>query len=166
MDRIVRNMEQADWEQVALIYLEGINTGKSTFQGEVPPWEIWDAGHIKTCRLLACEGSEVLGWAALTPFSSRAVYSGVADLSIYIGEKHRGQGVGRLLLAAIIEESEKLGFWTLQSKIIGENTASIELHKKCGFRVIGYKEKLGRMPNGIWHDIVLMERRSNTMGRD
>jgi L-amino acid N-acyltransferase YncA len=164
MNFAIKEMTKEDWQAVSKIYLEGIQTGIATFQTSIPTWEEWDNGHTKTCRLVACSGKEVLGWVALSPTSSRCVYAGVAEVSIYIGQEFRGQGVGSALLRNVIKLSEENGFWTLQSGIIKENIESIELHKKCGFREIGIREKISRMSNGIWHDVVLMERRSNIVG--
>lgn len=155
-------MESSHWEQVRNIYIEGIKTGIATFQSEfdLPSWEKWNQDHISSCRLVAVFNDVILGWAALSPYSKGPVYSGVAEVSIYMKKQFSGQGIAKELLNKLIEVSESNGFWTLQSGIISENTASIELHKKCGFRIVGIREKLGRMNNGIWHDIVLMERRS------
>lgn len=166
MDYKIEEMTQEDWEGVAKIYLEGIKTGKATFQSEIPSYEVWNNGHIKTCRLVARKGNKVLGWGALSATSSRCVYAGVAEVSIYIGEENRGKGIGRTLLKALVKMSEENGFWTLQSGIIKENTASIELHKSCGFREIGIRERVAKMNNGAWHDVVLMERRSDVVGID
>lgn len=166
MDYKIEEMTHKDWDGVAKIYLEGINTGKATFQTEIPSWDDWNNGHIKTCRLVARLGDKVLGWGALSPTSSRCVYAGVAEVSIYIGEEHRGQGVGKSILETLVKMSEENGFWTLQSGIIKENIESIELHKSCGFREIGVRERLGKMSNGEWHDVVLMECRSKKVGID
>lgn len=166
MDYKIEKMNQEDWEKVSKIYLEGINTGKATFQTEVPTWESWNSSHISSCRLVARLGDKVLGWGALSPTSSRCVYAGVAEVSVYIGEEYRGKGVGAAILNNLVKLSEENGFWTLQSGIIEENLASIELHKKCGFRQIGVRKKLGKMSNGVWHDVILMERRSNIVGID
>lgn len=166
MDYKIEEMTKGDWEDVARIYLEGINTGKATFQSEIPSWEAWDNDHIKSCRLVARSRGKVLGWAALSPTSSRCVYAGVAEVSIYIGNEYRGQGIGSAILTNLIKLSEENGFWTLQSGIIRENTVSIALHKLCGFREIGIREKVGKMSNGTWHDVVLMERRSKIVGID
>ena len=166
MNYTIEEMVQEDWENVAKIYLEGINTGKATFQTDVPDWKNWNNSHIKTCRLVARLGNKVLGWGALSPTSSRCVYAGVAEVSIYIGEEYSGQGVGTAILTALIKVSEDEGFWTLQSGIIKENINSIALHKKCGFREIGIREKVAKMSNGKWHDVVLMERRSKIIGID
>jgi phosphinothricin acetyltransferase len=166
MDYKIEDMKKEDWEEVSKIYLEGINTKKATFQTQVPAWEDWDSSHLKSCRLVARLGNKVLGWAALSPTSSRCVYAGVAEVSIYIGEEYRGKDIGTSLLNNLVKLSEKNGFWTLQSGIIKENSASIALHKKCGFREVGVREKLGKMCNKKWYDVVLMERRSYTVGID
>ncbi len=164
MDFTIEEMKASDWAQVSAIYLSGIQTGKATFQAEIPAWEDWNSSHSESCRLVARSGNTVLGWAALSPISSRCVYAGVAEVSIYIGEGHRGQKLGTALLETLIKLSEENGFWTLQSGIIKENTASINLHRKCGFRELGVRERLGKMSNGMWHDVVLMERRSKSVG--
>ena len=163
MDHTIRPMQPADWAQVAAIYQEGIDTGLATLETEVPPWEQWDAAHVADCRLVARNGDQVLGWAALTPVSGRCVYAGVAEVSVYIAAAARGQGVGKALLAALVEASEQAGLWTLQAGIIRENTASIALHTKCGFREVGYRERIGQL-HGKWKDVVLMERRSKVVG--
>ncbi len=157
-------MTAGDWDRVKEIYLEGIATGNATFATDAPTWEQWDASHRRDCRLVARNGGEVVGWAALSPVSSRCVYEGVAEVSVYVGADARGRGVGRLLLAALVETSERAGVWTLQAGIFPENVASIELHKKVGFRLVGLREKLGCM-NGQWRDVALMERRSAVVGR-
>ena len=166
MGYIIDEMTKDDWEQVSNIYLEGIQTGKATFQTTTPSWDEWNKGHLSSCRLVVCNEGEVLGWAALSPTSSRCAYAGVAEVSIYIGQKYRGQGIGKILLERMVSLSEENGLWTLQSGIIRENISSITLHKKCGFREIGIREKVGKMNNGDWHDVVLMERRSKTVGID
>ncbi|WP_411683161.1 N-acetyltransferase family protein [Clostridium thailandense] len=164
MNYEIEAMIKEDWEEVARIYLEGINTGKATFQSDIPTWENWNNSHITSCRLVARLGNKVLGWAALSPTSSRCVYAGVAEVSIYIGEEYRGKGIGKALLTNLVKLSEEDGLWTLQSGIIRENAASIALHKICGFRELGIREKVAKMSNGIWHDVVLMERRSKVVG--
>jgi phosphinothricin acetyltransferase len=164
MDYIIDEMTFTDWGQVSRIYLEGIQTGKATFQTTAPSWEDWNKGHLNFCRLVVRNDAEVLGWVALSPTSSRCVYRGVAEVSIYIGQKFRGQGIGKILLEKVVSLSEENGLWTLQSGIIRENISSIILHKKCGFREIGIREKVAKMGNGDWHDVVLMERRSKTVG--
>lgn len=153
-------MSPSDWSEVSKIYILGIETGFATFQTVAPSYEDWDIGHISTCRLVAKKEDQVIGWAALSPVSSRCVYAGVAEVSIYIDPAFKGMQVGTSLLNALIKASEAEGFWTLQSGIIKENESSIKLHEKCGFRVIGYREKVGKMPTGKWHDVVLVEKRS------
>ena len=164
MDYRIDEMKAADWPQAAEIYMEGIRTKIATFQSEAPGWGDWDRSHCSTCRLTARRGDTILGWAALSPVSGRCVYSGVAEVSIYIGTSYQGQKVGTALLEELIRLSEENGYWTLQSGIIRENAASLNLHKKCGFREIGYRERLGKMDNGKWHDVVLVERRSKVAG--
>lgn len=153
-----------DWEAVASIYQEGIDTKIATFQLEVPTYESWDQSHIKSCRLVAVQAGEIIGWTALSPYSSRCVYGGVAEVSIYIKSNHRGKKIGEKLLQELITESEQEGFWTLQSGILEINHASIAVHTKMGFRMIGYREKIARDHNGIWQNTVLMERRSPLVG--
>lgn len=164
MDFIVDTMKDADWLQVSDIYLAGIKTEIATFQNDVPSWEEWDRGHNKDCRFVARVEEKILGWVALSPVSSRCVYTGVAEVSIYIGEEYKGMGVGTALLNRLIECSEEEGYWTLQAGIIKENIPSRMLHKKCGFREIGYRERPGKMNNGKWHDVILVERRSSIVG--
>lgn len=166
MNYIIDEMNESDWQQVSEIYLAGIKTEIATFQSDVPNWEEWDKGHLTSCRFVARSGEEILGWVALSPVSSRCVYAGVVDVSIYISDKHRGKGVGSSLLNNLIQQSEKEGYWTLQSGIIKDNIPSRMLHKKCGFREIGYRERIGRMNNGKWHDVILMERRSKLIGNE
>ena len=146
------------WQAVARIYREGIATGHATFETEVPSWEAWDASHLPSLRLVALL-DEVVGWAALSPVSSRCVYEGVAEESVYVAEQARGQGVGRALLESLIARSEEAGIWTLQTSIFPENVASLELHRRVGFRVVGTRERIGRH-GGVWRDTVLLERRS------
>jgi len=153
-------MREADWNRVAEIYAEGIKTKIATFQSTVPTWEEWNKEHCEDSRLVARADDTILGWAALSPVSGRCVYAGVAEVSIYVDKQYQGQRVGTVLLEELIKRSEKSGYWTLQSGIIKENVFSLNLHKKCGFREIGYREKLGQMDNGKWHDVVLVERRS------
>ena len=141
MEYIIEEMMDLDWQQVANIYLQGIKTGIATFQREVPTFEDWNNSHISSCRLVVRSGDNILGWGALSVTSSRYVYAGVAEVSIYIGEKYKSQGIGKALLTNLISVSEENGFWTLQSGIIRGNLASIALHKKCGFREIGIKRK-------------------------
>jgi L-amino acid N-acyltransferase YncA len=159
MKRTIEQMKVTDWEQVRSIYLEGIAAGHSTFETEAPSWEKWDEGHHQFARLVVRDGDKILGWAALSPVSKRTVYRGVAELTVYVTESARGQGVGRALLEALIKESENNGIWTLQGSIFPENTASINLHLACGFREVGRRERIARL-NGIWRDTLLFERRA------
>ena len=159
----IDQMHEDDWKDVREIYLEGIRTGNATFQQEAPSWEEWDRSHISQCRFVARIEGRVIGWVALSPTSSRNVYAGVAEVSIYVSQQHRGSGVGSRLLNSIIEESEQHGFWTLQSGTFPENISSIELQKKYGFREVGRRVRIGQM-NGIWRDVILLERRSQVIG--
>jgi L-amino acid N-acyltransferase YncA len=165
MEYLIDQMQPNDWEQVRAIYLEGIATGLATFETEAPSWEKWDAAHLPTCRLVARRGETVLAWAALSPVSSRRVYAGVAEVSIYVGTNHRGQGLGQKLLEALIAASEQHGIWTLQAGIFADNRASLALHQRSGFREVGRRERIGRLP-GTWRDVALLERRSKTVGLD
>jgi L-amino acid N-acyltransferase YncA len=160
----IEPMRSQDWPAVRAIYLEGIATGNATFAQTAPEWENWDAGHLPGARIVARSASDVLGWAALSPVSSRCVYAGVAEVSIYVAERARGRGVGRQLIAQLIADSEAAGIWTLQAGIFPENIASIALLERAGFRVVGRRERIGQM-NGRWRDVVLMERRSAAVGR-
>jgi phosphinothricin acetyltransferase len=154
----------AHWPEVQEIYRQGIATGNATFETQAPPWDVWDAGHLTHSRLVGTDAEEqVLGWAALSAVSGRCVYGGVAEVSVYVADAARGQGLGRLLLAALVAESEKHGIWTLQAGIFPENTASIRLHEALGFRVLGRRERIG-MLGGVWRDTLLLERRSAVVG--
>jgi L-amino acid N-acyltransferase YncA len=160
----IRGLESRDWPLVQAIYEEGIATGNATFETEAPEWTEWDSKHLQAARLVAEVEGKVAGWAALSPVSSRCVYSGVAELSIYVAAGMRGKGVGKALLAALILESEAKGYWTLQTGIFPENTASLALHQQAGFRILGTRERIGKMGDR-WRDVVLMERRSAVAGR-
>ncbi len=164
MELKIREMRKDDWDAVAAIYQEGINIEIATFQTEVPSYESWDQGHIKSCRLVVTAKDQVIGWAALSPCSTRCVFAGVAEVSIYIKDGYRRKNVGETLLAALIAETEKEGYWSLLSVIIENNTASIALHKKAGFRMIGYREKIAKDINGVWQNTVMMEKRSLVVG--
>ncbi|WP_285057557.1 GNAT family N-acetyltransferase [Pedobacter ginsengisoli] len=152
-------------DDVKTIYLHGIATKQATFQTEAPSWEEWDKGHLPELRYVAIIDGAVAGWAALSPVSSRCVYAGVTEVSVYVHEDYRGKGAGTALLQKLITESETNNIWTLQSGIFPENIASIALHEKLGFRKIGYREKIGKM-DGLWRDTVMMERRSKITGQD
>ncbi len=158
-------MMPAHWEDVKLIYLQGIATKQATFQTDAPLWEEWDKSHLPGFRYVALIKNIVAGWAALTPVSGRCVYAGVTEVSVYIHENFWGQGVGKSLLQKLIIETEKENIWTLQAGIFPENLSSIALHEKLGFRQVGYREKIGKM-DGVWRDTVLLERRSKITGQD
>jgi len=152
-------LKQSHFPALLDIYKQGQNTGIATFETQLPSWESWDKSHLDFGRLAAFKNGNMLGWTALSPVSTRAVYSGVAELSIYISQDERGKGIGSYLLTHLIKVSETNKIWTLQSGIFGNNTASIHLHEKCGFRKVGYREKIAKR-DGVWHDNILMERRS------
>jgi phosphinothricin acetyltransferase len=151
------------WKAVKTNYEQGIATGQATFETEAPTWGKWNAGHTEEARLVAILQNEVIGWAALSRISTRKVYAGVGDVSIYISPQARGQGIGKQLLQALIDESEATGFWLLQSSLFPENLASLRLHQGSGFRVVGRRERIGQQ-NGIWRDTFLLERRSQKTG--
>lgn len=161
----IRTLIKADWPAVAAIYKEGLDTEVATFETKIPSWKQWDSSHISDCRLVAENENIICGWAALSPASRRIVYKGVAEVSIYIAASARGLKVGQRLLSRLISESEKAGFWTLQAGVFPENKASIALHQKMGFRMIGFRERIASR-NGKWHDNCLLERRSKIRGID
>lgn len=159
MDFKIEEMKSCDWELVSDIYREGIGTGDATFEAVSPSWKFWVSNHVSGCSIVARKGDGILGWAALSPTSNRKVYSGVAEVSVYVSEKYRGKGIGLALLQELIELSENKGIWTLQAGIFPENKVSINLHKKCGFRIVGVREKIGKMDD-TWRDVILIKRRS------
>jgi L-amino acid N-acyltransferase YncA len=163
MDSIVDKMQAEDWGAVRSIYREGIATGNATFETDAPEWQEWDKNHLEDCRFVARREGQVVGWGALSPVSGRCVYAGVAEVSIYVAASARGEGIGKALLRTLIEASERQGIWTLQAGVFPENEVSITLHKACGFREVGYREKIGQM-NGHWRDVILLERRSDVVG--
>ena len=152
-----------DWSSVRKIYLEGIATGLATFETEAPPWNVWDESHLKFGRLVARDDNQVIGWAALSPVSKRKAYAGVAEVSVYVAHAHRGRGVGHALLAHLVAASEQNGVWTLQAGVFPENSATIALHRGCGFREVGHRERIGKL-NEQWRNTILLERRSQIAG--
>ena len=160
---IIDSIGVEDWEVVRSIYQDGIATGNATVETHAPDWESWNSNHRPDCRLVARDGDEVVGWAALSPVSTRSAYAGVAEVSVYVSESSRGSGVGKLLLSSLVSTSEAAGIWTLQAMIFVENEASIALHSSSGFRSVGIRERIGSL-NGQWRDTLLMERRSNVVG--
>lgn len=157
----IRKFREDDWEDVCRIYRQGMDTNLATFESEVPLYPKWDAGHLPFGRIVAEHEGKVVGWVALSPVSTRRCFTGIAEVSIYIANDAKRHGAGRMLLNGVIEASEQNGVWTLQSCIMRNNEPSLALHQKCGFRVVGVREKMARDPRGQWRDTVLMERRSS-----
>jgi phosphinothricin acetyltransferase len=162
MELTIEPMTPSDWPEVRSIYEEGIATRQATFETEAPGWDPWDRSRLPQGRLVARLAGRVVGWAALSPVSSRPVYAGVAEASLYVTADARGRGIGKRLLQALIEASERAGLWTLQGAIFPENTASLALVRACGFREVGRRERIGRM-DGVWRDTILVERRSRAV---
>ncbi len=158
---MIRAMEENDWARVAEIYRQGMESGKSTFNTECPDFEEWDKGHIRTCRFVYEEDGNVVGWVAISPTSSRCVYKGCVEMSVYVDQNYRGHGVGTALVKELIKRSEQEGYWSIYSAIISINKASIGLHKKCGFREIGYRERIAKDRFGVWQNTTLMEYRAS-----
>lgn len=156
-------ISESNYPQVATIYLEGLKTGMATFETEAPDWNKWNTSHLKFGRIAFSDNNQLLGWAALSPVSSRCVYGGVAEVSIYVAEKFRGKGIGKKLMQELIKVSEENAIWTLQAGIMKANEGSIQMHIKSGFRVIGYREKIGKL-HDTWLDNVILERRSKIIG--
>jgi L-amino acid N-acyltransferase YncA len=162
MELSIGPMSPSDWAAVAVVYEEGIATGQATFDERPPAWADWDRGHLTEPRLVARRGGRVVGFAALSPTSGRPVYRGVAEVSLYVAAEERSSGVGRALGLALVEASERAGIWTLEGLIFPENRASLTLCEALGCRVVGVRERLGRMGDR-WRDVVLVERRSAAM---
>jgi len=156
---MIRAMREADWDEVSTIYQEGIQTGMASFRTPETSWKEWNLSHSKVCRFVACREQEVIGWIALLPASAKYDRLGVAEIEVYVKREHKNQGIGFLLLDTLIKESEKAGVWMLQAGIFLQNAAVLKIHEKAGFRVVGYREKIGKV-NGIWQDNLLMERRN------
>lgn len=151
------------WPEVARIYADGIATGNATFETDVPPWERWDEAHLPDHRFVAMRGPEVVGWVAVTPVSDRCVYGGVVENSVYVAASVRGQGAGRLLLERLIASTEAAGIWTIQTGIFPENDVSVRVHERVGFEIVGRRTRIGKL-NGVWRDVLLIERRSTVVG--
>jgi len=164
-DIMITEMLHADWDCVREIFIEGIRTANATFRTEAPTWDEWNKDHLTNCRFVAKKNGEVVGWVALTPISSMSAFSGVAEVSVYIASKAAGMGLGSRLLQYVIDSSEQYKIWTIQAMIFPENIASINLHKKFGFEEVGTRKQIGKL-NGVWRDVVLLERRSQTVGGD
>lgn len=160
----VKEMQPQHWTAVRRIYEEGIAGGHATFETTAPDYERWDEAHLPECRLVAVSSGNVVGWAALSPISRRAVYRGVAEVSVYVAGDWQGRGIGKRLLQSLIQASEDAGIWTLQAGIFPENEASLGLHLACGFRLIGRREKIAQH-HGRWRDTLILERRSRRVGR-
>jgi phosphinothricin acetyltransferase len=159
----IDSMLAADWPAVREIYLGGIATRQATFETKAPAWDAWDATHLPFARLCAREGQKLIGWAALSPVSARQVYAGVAEVSVYVAQSHRGRGCGRQLLESLVTASEASGIWSLQAVMFPENAGSVALHGACGFREVGRRERIGKL-DGVWRDTILLERRSTQVG--
>jgi len=158
----IRDLRPNDWPEVSRIYAEGIATGNATFETDAPSWDVWDGVHLHHPRLVGTVADEVVAWAAVVPVSSRPVYSGVAEISLYVAEPARGQGVGSALLAEFVREADAAGVWTLQTSVFPENEASLRLLERSGFRVVGRRERIGQL-DGRWRDTLLLERRSEVI---
>ena len=166
MDVTIIPMYPGHWQAVRGIYEAGIASGNATFETTAPDWRAWDAGHLQSCRLVAIgPGDKVMGWAALRAISTRAVYAGVCEVSIYVAPEAQRQHVGLRLLESLIACSEADGRWTLQAGIFPENEGSVALHLRAGFRIIGRRERVALL-NGRWRDVLLLERRSTVVGTD
>lgn len=157
---MIREMKEEDWEDMMKIYSQSLAKGDVTFRTDAPSYEEWDAGHIKECRFVCEKDGKVVGYTMIAPTSSRDSYRGVVEMSIFVDDAYLRQGIGTALLTKLCEESEKFGYWTLYSAIFSVNVASIELHKKCGFRVVGYREKIAKDRFGNWQSTTIMERRN------
>jgi L-amino acid N-acyltransferase YncA len=155
---VIRSMSVDDWPDVARIYAAGIATGNATFETDVPAWERWDAGHRADLRFVAVDDEQVIGWAAASPVSDRCAYAGVVENSVYVDPVQQGRGVGRALLDRLIEACDVAGVWTIQAGIFPENLASLAVHRVCGFRVVGTRERIGQL-DGVWRDVLMLERR-------
>jgi phosphinothricin acetyltransferase len=159
---LIEDLRPEHWPEVARIYADGIATGNATFETDVPSWERWDRAHLPEHRFVARRDGAVVGWAAVSPVSDRCVYGGVVEQSVYVDQQLHGQGVGRLLLERLIDSTEQAGIWTIQTGIFPENEGSLRLHERVGFEIVGRRKRLGKL-HGVWRDVFLLERRSDTV---
>jgi phosphinothricin acetyltransferase len=159
---LVEGLRPERWPEVVRIYAEGIATGNATFETDVPSWEQWDGAHLPAHRFVALREGNVVGWVAVGPVSDRCVYGGVVENSVYVAERARGLGVGRLLLERMVASTEAAGIWTIQTGIFPENEASLHVHERVGFEVVGRRKRLGKL-HGVWRDVFLLERRSSVV---
>lgn len=159
----IRAMRPDDWRDVRAIYAEGIATEDATFETQPPSWEEFDRGRLRPGRLVAIEGGSIVGWAALAATSTRTCYAGVAEHSVYVAERARGRRIGLALMEVLVAAADEAGIWTLQTSIFPENAASLALHRRIGFRVVGRRERIAQL-QGIWRDTILLERRSHAAG--
>jgi L-amino acid N-acyltransferase YncA len=158
----IRELREEDWPAVRAIFEQGIATKNATFESEAPSWESWDRSQLDGHRYVAVEQERVVGWVAAHPVSSRPCYAGVVEHSVYVHDDWQGKGIGRALLERLFQSTEEAGIWTIQTGIFPENEASLALHEKCGFRVVGTQERLGKL-DGVWRDVVVIERRSEAI---
>jgi phosphinothricin acetyltransferase len=158
----IEGLKPEHWPGVARVYGDGISSGHATFETDVPSWEDWDSSHLPDHRLVALRDGEVVGWAAVSPVSDRCVYGGVVESSVYVAEVARGRGVGRRLLEELITSTEAAGIWTIEAGMFPENEGSIRLHERVGFKIVGRRERLGKL-GGVWRDVLLLERRSESV---
>ncbi len=161
----IRPFRNSDYPGIAAIHVQGIAAGNATFLAQPMDFEAWDQAKLPACRLVAEEKGVVIGWAALAPWSGQCFYAGVAEVSLYVADEAQSRGVGSALMETLVNCSEQAGIWSLQALIFPENTASIALHRKHGFRELGVMERPGQMPDGRWRDVLIMERRSRVAGR-
>ena len=165
MSLVIESMRPDDWEQVRQIYLEGLATGQASFETESPVWDEWNESRLPHSRLVAREGGRVIAWAALSPVSRRPCYAGVAEASIYVAAEQRGRAIGKALMQALIDESERHGIWSLYGATFAENTASIQMQLASGFRIVGRRERIAKH-HGVWRDTIVTERRSKIVGAE
>ena len=159
----IRALTRDDWPRVEAIYAEGIATGNATFETEPPSWDEFDSTRLPTHRFVAVDAGDVVGWIAVSPTSSRECYAGVVEHSVYVAEAARGRGIGRMLLEALVASTDAAGLWTIQTSVFPENEATLALHERVGFRLVGRRERIAQL-DGSWRDTLLLERRSGLVG--